>query len=646
MLIGAILAAAAARAEPSFGVERGLYDEAFELSIEGSVDGATVYASTDGTTPTQRLDGPLRVDGTTVVRAFEELADGSRSATVTHTYIFPAEVLGSSVMEPRVMGVAAYRDAVDRSLRALPSMSLATGSDVGFDEVPVSWEWIDPAGEDLQIDCGARRVGGHSVGYAKNSIRLLFRERYGAKNLDLNLYGADYRGVAPVSEHDALTLRSGNHDSQFYLGAQGQHLRNFWMDETQLDQGHVAPHGRFTHLYIDGEYTGLYHLRERFNAAFMARYLGGSEEDYEAVNGGYAFDGSGAAWNALLSWAGRFEEAQRWLDVPDFLDYMVLNYYAANAWDWSSNHNWIAAGPTRPDAGGFRFHSSDSDICLYYDVSTNILGLGGPSNVFASLTSEGDPDFRTAFVDAVWRNVRPGGALDPAVSGARYSMLAAMVDDAIVAESARWGGGWWDKDGEWVTERDRLLADFFPRRTEVLVEQFRAAGWYGMDGPTLDPAPGRVPPGTVVTAYAAGGEDVAIAAGGSDPRLPGGEIAPSAVVSPDHASIALVHSARVYARPRDGETWGPVDGGFYEIDEDAPLALNEWNAVDEGALAEAPDAALGSLPGNGGDWIELVILADLDLRGWTLVLEDAGGARGSIAFTQDRCWPSSAPGRS
>ena len=40
--------------------------------------------------------------------------------------------------------------------------------------------------------------------------------------------------------------------------------------------------------YLNGVYSGLYHIRERFDAGFLAEYLGGDEDDYEAINGGSA----------------------------------------------------------------------------------------------------------------------------------------------------------------------------------------------------------------------------------------------------------------------------------------------------------------------------------------------------------------------
>ena len=107
------------------------------------------------------------------------------------------------------------------------------------------------------------------------------------------------RGVAPVEEFDSLNLRSGSHD----MKQRGAYLSNRFVDDTMLEMGGIAPHGRFVHVYINGNYNGQYHLRERWNAAMHASYFGGNEEDYDAINrndnftnDAKAFDGNQDYW--------------------------------------------------------------------------------------------------------------------------------------------------------------------------------------------------------------------------------------------------------------------------------------------------------------------------------------------------------------
>ena len=71
--------------------------------------------------------------------------------------------------------------------------------------------------------------------------------------------------------------------------------------------GRLASHTTYVHLYLNGRYWGLYRPTERPSAPFLAAHLGGTKEDYDALNSGEAIDGDRAAWETLqsLSQSGR-----------------------------------------------------------------------------------------------------------------------------------------------------------------------------------------------------------------------------------------------------------------------------------------------------------------------------------------------------
>jgi spore coat protein H len=85
----------------------------------------------------------------------------------------------------------------------------------------------------------------------------------------------------------------------------------------------------------------------------------------------------------------------------------------------------------------------------------------------------------------------------------------------------------------------------------------------------------------------------------------------------------------------------------------APIIVNEYNAVredrflnggnaasdDDGGLAA--DAFLGRVEGNGGDWLELVVVADgLDIRGWEIHVDGDDGATplAVLTLSEDALW--------
>jgi hypothetical protein len=67
--------------------------------------------------------------------------------------------------------------------------------------------------------------------------------------------------------------------------------------------------------------------------------------------------------------------------------------------------------------------------------------------------------------------------------------------------------------------------------------------------------------------------------------------------------------------------------------------LNDGNATTDADGGAAADPAFGRVLGNGGDWFELVVIADhLDIRGWKLDLCDNGVCNEQLVFSQSSLW--------
>jgi len=83
----------------------------------------------------------------------------------------------------------------------------------------------------------------------------------------------------------------------------------------------------------------------------------------------------------------------------------------------------------------------------------------------------------------------------------------------------------------------------------------------------------------------------------------------------------------------------------------ADVILNEYNAVGgtdflgggdssaDDAGGRASDGFFGRIPGNGGDWFELVVIKDhLDMRGWQLDVFDSGKLDKTLTLTSNPIW--------
>ena len=232
-----------------------------------------------------------------------------------------------------------YSVQMRAGLLEVPSVCLTTSGTVnGATEVKTAIEFLRPDGQPgFQEACGIKEFGGAFTVFEKGSFRLYFRSEYGAPKLRYPLFQGYERGLAAVDEFNQLELRSGSHD----MSQRGFDLSNILTDDTLLEMGRLNPHGRFVHLYFNGTYWGLYHLRERWDAAMHQSYLGGGRTNYESINGnwnvggwadpGSPYDGDGSVWEKTKSLRDNYTAVRPWLDVPQYVDYMLM-WMFGGAW--------------------------------------------------------------------------------------------------------------------------------------------------------------------------------------------------------------------------------------------------------------------------------------------------------------------------
>ena len=633
--------------KPVMSVKHGFFSATFPVTLTTTTPGAQIRYTTNGSAPTATTGtvytGPFNITGTTVLRAAGFAAGFTASPVATETYIFLDQVIvqpsqpagfpstGSTYFQMNtsasITNTNPYSATIMKNaLKSLPTLSIVTSMDNLFSpstgiyansgaegvawERPASLEFIDPTGggNEFYIDCGLRIQGGasRSGGQPKHGLRVLFKEQYGATKLKFPLFAG-----SPVDEFDTITLHARFND-MFVNNGNAQYLRDMWHSDTQIDMGRVGPHKLFVHLYINGAYWGVYDPGEKGDAAFAASHLGGDKSEYDAFNSDENIDGNRTAWDAMFAIANSglssdtaYANIKQYLDVPSFIDYMLLNFYGGNSdWPW---HNWNAAR-RRIAGAGFHFFSWDAEW-TFSDVNSNRVGLGdgSPGVLWAALRQ--NAEFRQLVGDHAQKHCFNGGALTPAVAEARWMARATEIDQPIIAESARWGNA--TRHGNWIPEQNRLRTSYFPQRTAILVQQRRGISCFpSNNAPTFSQFGGSVPSGySLVLTNPNGAGTIIYTTDGTDPRLPGGGIAPGAIT---YSGPLIINASTLFrARVKDGSTWSAiVEVTFYTPQDFTKLVVTEINYN---------PTNLGAVSGDELEFIELKNIGNvtIDLGGCT-----------------------------
>ena len=641
--------------DTEFSVNRGFFDASFPLTITTDTPGAQIRYTLNGDAPTATTgivyNGPINITGTTVVRAAAFKPGHLASNVDTQTYVFVNDVVtqaangqapagwptswGSNVvdygMDPDVVNNPAYASTIRNDLKSIPSISLVTDLENLFDpatgiyanpgqdgrlwERPASIELINPDGSrGFQENAGIRIRGGfsRSTGNPKHAFRVFFRDEYGAGKLDFPLFGAD-----AAQSFDKFDLRTfQNYSWSFQGDSRGVFVRDQFSRDTQLDMGHNSTRGDFYHLYINGQYWGVYNTEERPEAAYAASYEGGTDEDYDVVKveaGVYtvnATDGNMDAWTRLYNaMIGGFETPEKYwrvqgrnpdgsvnpayenlLDVDNLIDYMLVIFYTGNfdaplsGFLGNTNpNNWYGIR-SRTRNEGFKFVVHDSEHTLL--LGNTQIGDGltadrtGPFPASYSLAKSNphwlfqelakNPEFRMRVADHVHQHWFNGGALTPEQTLARFDKRIAELDRAVVAESARWGDAKrptspLTRDSHWLPQVNALRTQYFPQRSGIVLNQLKNDNLYPtIAAPVFERQGGEVGDGyeLTMTNPNAGGT-IYYTLDGSDPRLPGGGLAPGARAYT--GAVALSTTAQAKARVLSGSTWSALNQATFSF---------------------------------------------------------------------------------
>ena len=251
--------------------------------------------------------------------------------------------------------------------------------------------------------------------------------------------------------------------------------------------------------------------------------------------------------------------------------------------------------------------------------------FNGPGEIYTALQSV--PEFRMQYADHIYRHMFHDGALTTEANLTRLNDAAAIIDRAIVAESARWGDGSRDdvfpprtRDDDWIPRMEWLRETYFPQRGQIVLNQYRQQGLYpNLNPPEMSRHGGYIDPdfdGLILTDPNASAA-VWYTLDGSDPRLPDGSISPTA--QQFDSAIEFPESILLKTRTFDGSEWSALSEAEFLVTqlasaENLAIAEVNYNPYDptDAELAANPDLDSGDF-----EFIELRNISDfaIDLAG-------------------------------
>lgn len=435
--------------EPIASVSSGVYDGATGIDVTLEGNGA-IYYTTDCSDPDRNATlytGPIHLDRTTVLRSVSYEPEKKESGIVTCSYLInePHDLpVVSLVTDPRHLWDKKEGIYVDSTNRKET-------------EYPASAAYFGPDGTWAK-ECGIKMHGLTSLRVEeKKSFTLKFSGVYGGP-LHYDIYGD-----GEVTAFKSVILRADS-ESTYSTFLRDNLLHRL---AKEYSPTMLAQNSKYVVLYLNGEYWGIYAIREQYTPFFYASNMGFPEDTVTVLKN--SFGGRNGLTEIQNRISARYyvsdEDyayvAER-IDISSLIDWAIFEAYCGN-FDIVGNMRYLYSSVD----GKWRCGLVDVDLGFFSTA-------GGFGTVFEAPqigkiveTLLRNETFRKQFLTRM-AELLSDGLSDKNVTE-RIDAMADEIRSEIPNERAKWGG---PKNWESMV---RSLKKYVDGRARFLINDLRKA---------------------------------------------------------------------------------------------------------------------------------------------------------------------------
>jgi len=346
----------------SFSHRSGVYDGEIEVAITGTFD--KLYYTTNGTHPKhgRRYGAPVKVKKNTVLRVQPYYSGKRMDTTFLQSYLFDFKT------KLPIVSIA----LPDSSLWSSDQGIYAKGNNAYYNDSTEHWEncnfqkkweramhveYIDTSGNVLfNQQAGIRIFGETTRRLSEKSMKIVARKEYGNDRFN----GAVFPLKPHITEHKQFVLRTSGND---YRGTRFKDcLNSYLIKDLGIDYMAYQP----IQLFVNGQYWGLYNLREKVNKHFLC-YNHNADFDSSSIIMGRWVRQHGSARDYMRMYRyfenldtmdnSAYKKVKTMLDIRNYINYRVFQIFLNN----SDSRGNIRYWNSRDLDGKFRMIFYDSD---------------------------------------------------------------------------------------------------------------------------------------------------------------------------------------------------------------------------------------------------------------------------------------------
>lgn len=327
----------------SFSNEGGIITESsINLSLSGNTGTQEIRYTIDATEPTETstlYTAPIEIPKNTVVRARLYDSNYIPSFSKSKTYVFNAnheiDVLFLATAPDNFFdndtGIYVYGDTYESSITY-------KGANFWEDwERPIHFSFYNKDTKKIEVEfnAGVKIFGGRSRIRGQRPFSIFARGQYGTSEIEYPFFD-----TVNYDKFQGLVIRNSGND---WLGTS---IKDAAL--TSLMKGSGLDVQAFNPIatYLNGQYWGLYNLREKINEHFLASKHGIDADDIDLLErNAQVKHGSNTEYNQLINYVSskdlsddaNFEYVKERVDLDNYAIYQISQAYFSNI-DWPGNN--------------------------------------------------------------------------------------------------------------------------------------------------------------------------------------------------------------------------------------------------------------------------------------------------------------------
>lgn len=331
-------------------------------------------------------------------------------------------------------------------------------------EREINMEFYERNNTGINQLCGLRTHGNASRWFQQKGMKLFARAAYGKKHFLFRFFTD-----SPIVKFKDICLHPFRCSNWLQMGGT-DYLSQKVAREMDIDALEV----RQTVVFINGEYWGIYTLEEAADEHYLKEHFNADLDSISIIKyWGVPNYGDPTEWREFYSFMGNADLTQpedsayayQHMDVPSFIDYLLLELFSANL-DWPSNNVKISQlAPGKP----FRMMFYDGDGCfsrVEYQAFDHATHSGGNSLVLNRFLE--NKEFRFQFCKRYNELLRTSFSFDFLQS--LLDEYGQLVEGEIESQYNRFHFPW--GVNRYYTDME-LASEFFRQRHEYFKEEIK-----------------------------------------------------------------------------------------------------------------------------------------------------------------------------